>query len=149
MRSRSYTGKQLLSLEAVSRTNCVFTTARRRGMLISDVNPKRTWRNNETDKMWSCELQIQSSSSTKLSPTALFSNMLAIVRFSSTSCNRTLKQLNAPVVNILNNTLLIWIKPVQHAAAAADTTKKPKKTYNGTAVWLWLSNARSAKMMLI
>ena len=55
--------------------------------------------------------------------------MLAIVRFSSTSRNRTLKQLNAPVVNILNNTLLIWIKPVQHAAAAADTTKKPKKKH--------------------
>ena len=44
MRSRGYAGKQVLSLEAASRTNFVFifTTARRRGMLISDVNPKRT-----------------------------------------------------------------------------------------------------------
>lgn len=109
---------KVLSLEAASHTNCVFTTtARRGGMLISEVNPKRTRHNSETDKMWSCELQIQSSSSTKLPPTALFSNMLAIVRFSSTSRNCILKQLNSPVVNILNNILLIWIKPAQHAAA--------------------------------
>ena len=50
--------------------------------------------------------------------------MLAIVRFSSTSRNRTLKQLNAPVVNIPNNTLLIWINPVQHAVPVADITQK-------------------------
>lgn len=128
MRSRGYTGKQVLSLEATSHTNCTFnTTARRRGMLISEVNPKRTWHNSATDKMWSCELQIQSSSSTKLRPTALFSNMLAIVRFYFTSRNRTLKQLNAPVVNILNNTRLIWTKPVQHAAA--DTKKTTTQRY--------------------
>jgi hypothetical protein len=52
--------------------------------------------------------------------------MLAIVRFSSTLRNRTLKHLNAPVVNILNNTHLIWINPVQHAVpVVADTQKKP------------------------
>ena len=54
--------------------------------------------------------------------------MLAIVRFSSTSRNRTLKQLNAPAVNILNSILLTWIKPVQHASAAADTKNQKKKT---------------------
>lgn len=143
VRSRGYTGKQVLSLENASHTNCAFTTtARRRGMLISDANPKRTWQTSETDKMWSCELQIQSSSSTKLPPTALFSNMLAIVRFSSTPRYRTLKQLNAPVVNILNNTLLIWINPVQHAVAVADTTKKnhtsvPPLDCGYPTLWRW------------
>jgi hypothetical protein len=53
--------------------------------------------------------------------------MLAIVRYSSTSCNRTLKQLNAPVINIPNNTPLIWIEPVQNAAANT-------RPYSGTAV---------------
>ena len=54
--------------------------------------------------------------------------MLAIVRISPISRFRTLKQLNAPVINILNNTLLIWIELVQNVAA------EYKRPYSGTAV---------------
>jgi len=49
-------------------------------------------------------------------------------KISSASSNRTLKQLNAPVVSILNNTPLIWQNPVQHAAVDAKDDSSPSNT---------------------